>query len=171
MRAAIGLFLVIPCLAVAGPKKKAPKAPPPTLCTADEEVVANCVDTDKKKKLTQVASVCASKGLDKTKGTLQFRYGKPGAPAELTAPESPSHPSKVFKFEYVNLGMGYSQGLKFMVQDKPASFDFGEGKFGDGIVTVSVGEGPKAISLSCMDSEFNLSTEIAAGYGIPTSEE
>jgi len=58
-----------------------------TLCTNQEKIIFSC-STGKK-----IVSVCASKDLSASAGTLQYRFGKKGA-VEATVPAAAAHPKK-----------------------------------------------------------------------------
>jgi len=62
-----------------------------TLCQADEEVIFSCANKNKK-----IVSMCASKPLTATQGTLQYRFGTKGH-IELAYPADAMSPAKAFE--------------------------------------------------------------------------
>ncbi len=70
----------------------APAAPQPTLCGRDEKIVLSCAVGGGK-----ILSVCASRDLGEGRGSLQYRFGKPGKP-ELTYPRTGVDPHEAFKY-------------------------------------------------------------------------
>ena len=173
MRIVSAVVLALPLLASAGKKPKAPKAPPPTLCAAEEKVMANCVSTDKKKKVTTVASVCASRDLAADKGTLQFRMGTAGQPAEVTFPEAPAHPARHFKLSLMNVPhQGFSHALQFSAGGKGYEFSHGGNYMEDRLMTsVRVEENGKSTSYVCGEYQFDFDMSSPGDYGIPETEE
>jgi hypothetical protein len=63
----------------------------PSLCGAGEAAVFSCPVGKGK-----FASLCASTDLGEQRGTLVYRFGRPGA-LELVFPETPSHPRELFR--------------------------------------------------------------------------
>jgi hypothetical protein len=69
-----------------------PAARAATLCQPDEVVVYHCA----LRASPQVVSVCASPGLTRTGGGLQFRHGAPGMPVERVYPADPAGAQALF---------------------------------------------------------------------------
>ncbi|MBK9393149.1 MAG: hypothetical protein IPN40_04395 [Uliginosibacterium sp.] len=63
-----------------------------TLCKADEVVIFHCA----LRASPQVVSVCASPGLTRTVGGLQFRLGAPDTPVERVYPADPAGAQALF---------------------------------------------------------------------------
>lgn len=66
-----------------------------TLCQADEVVIFNCALRDS----PRLASVCASPGLTRVAGSLQFRLGAPGQVAEHVYPADPAGAQALFYWQ------------------------------------------------------------------------
>lgn len=69
-----------------------PAARAATLCQPDEVVIFHCA----LRASPQVVSVCASPGLTRTVGGLQFRHGAPGMPVERVYPADPAGAQALF---------------------------------------------------------------------------
>jgi len=94
-------------LAVAGaaaPVSAAGKAA--TLCKPDETIVFSCGAG------ARVASICASKGVSKDQGTMQYRFGAPDK-LELAYPAAPGKPADSFKGGWMSYSGGGGAYLKF----------------------------------------------------------
>lgn len=59
-----------------------------SFCTSTESVVFACTTGSK------LVSVCASRNLSSTAGYVQYRFGKPGEPLEMSLPAGEVHPLK-----------------------------------------------------------------------------
>lgn len=66
-----------------------------TLCQADEVVIFSCALRDS----PRLASVCASAGLTRVAGSLQFRLGTPGRAAEQIYPADPAGAQALFYWQ------------------------------------------------------------------------
>lgn len=95
----------------ATPPKPAPRATPSqtSFCTPMEKVIFACRAGGK------MVSVCASKDASRTKGLLEYRFGKPDSsePLEITLPEVPTSPSKAATGENVPFAGGGGTWLRF----------------------------------------------------------
>ena len=77
-----------PLLQQAQAAAPAPGASQASFCTSTETVVFSCRTGAK------MVSACASTDAGRSKGYLQYRFGKPGDPLELSLPESQVAPAK-----------------------------------------------------------------------------
>lgn len=100
---------------------------PRSLCASNEHVVWSC-ETQKERKL---ASVCTSKDLDKSRGYVQYRFGRPGQ-VELEFPKERAGSQSAFKYarytrplvtmlnlKFVNNGFTYTVGDDDNEEEKP----------------------------------------------------
>jgi hypothetical protein len=104
---------------------------PASLCTQGERVLWSC-ETAKERKL---ASLCASKDLDKTRGYLQYRFGRSGQ-VEMEFPRERVNTQTAFKYsrytrplvthlklEFVNDGFTYTISDDSNSEEKPSRRD------------------------------------------------
>ncbi|WP_158813852.1 hypothetical protein [Methylocapsa sp. S129] len=96
--------LVLWAVGIAAPAMAAGKAV--TLCKPDELVVFSCSAG------VRYASVCASKGVSKSQGTMQYRFGSP-AKLELVYPAAPGKPAEDFKGGSLMFSGGGGAFLRF----------------------------------------------------------
>jgi len=102
-----------------------------SLCARGETVVWNC-ETVKERKL---ASVCGSKDLDRARGYVQYRFGRPGK-VELEFPRQRTNTQSAFKYsrytrplvtylklEFVNGGVSYTISDDSNSEERPARRD------------------------------------------------
>jgi hypothetical protein len=68
---------------------------PGSLCANDEKIVFSCATG----KTGKIVSLCASKGLTKDSGYLQYRFGLPGK-IELEFPQAREQTQKAFKYSH-----------------------------------------------------------------------
>lgn len=98
-----------------------------SLCVSNERVVWSC-ETLKERKL---ASICTSKDLDKSRGYVQYRFGRPGQ-VELEFPKERAGSQAAFKYarytrplvtmlnlKFVNNGFTYTIGDDDNEEEKP----------------------------------------------------
>jgi hypothetical protein len=78
-----------------------------SFCTPRETVVFTCYTGAK------LVSVCASPNLSPTAGYVQYRFGKPGEPLEITLPEGEVHPRKAAYGTNVGYSGGGASWLRF----------------------------------------------------------
>ncbi|CAN5905678.1 hypothetical protein BH11PSE3_BH11PSE3_33560 [soil metagenome] len=80
-----------------------------SLCSKDESVVFSCRSGGK------LVSVCASQAAGPARGTLHYRFGKPGPgePLELALPEAPTPPAKAATGQSVPFAGGGGAWLRF----------------------------------------------------------
>lgn len=78
---------------------------PGTLCRASEAVVFACAAGEKR------VSVCAAPG--QGGGTVQYRFGRPGAAPELSLPASPGRPASVASGDTLMYSGGGGAWLRF----------------------------------------------------------
>ncbi len=100
MRFILLSFVAISCLAWPC------QAAVPSLCKADETVVFSCSTG------AHVASLCASKNISKSEGTMQYRYGK-GDKLDLTYPDPAGKPADVFTSGTLMFSGGGGAYLRF----------------------------------------------------------
>lgn len=104
---------------------------PKSLCASDERVVWSC-ETERERK---IASICSSKDLDKSKGYVQYRFGRTGQ-VELEFPKERSGSQSLFKYarytralvtmlklEFVNNGFTYTIRDDYNDEEKPSRRD------------------------------------------------
>lgn len=121
-----------------------------SLCSQGERVVWSC-ETVKERK---IASLCSSKDLDKTRGYLQYRYGRMGQ-VELEFPRERANTQAAFKYsrytrplvtflkvEFVNNGFTYTISDDDNEEEKPARRDAS-------ITVTPSGTNAKETSLRC----------------------
>jgi hypothetical protein len=102
-----------------------------SLCSQGERVVWSC-ETLKERK---IASLCSSKDLDRTRGYVQYRYGRAGQ-VELEFPGERANSQAAFKYsrytrplvtflkvEFVNNGFTYTISDDDNEEEKPARRD------------------------------------------------
>ena len=123
---------------------------PRSLCTALEQVVWSC-ETARQGKL---ASICSSKELDKSRGYVQYRFGRPGQ-VELEFPKERVGTQSAFKYsrytralvtylklEFVNSGFTYIVSDDSNSEEKPARRDAG-------ISVEPIGTDIKPVTMRC----------------------
>jgi hypothetical protein len=66
-----------------------------SLCTRDEQILFSCKVSDASK----LISLCGSRQLTKTKGYIQYRFGKAGAP-ELQFPQKLENTQTAFRYSH-----------------------------------------------------------------------
>lgn len=123
--------LVVSATIIAG-AAAAPAAPAPSasqqasFCTPQETVVFACPVGSK------LVSVCASRDLNARSGYMQYRFGKPGEPLEMTLPAGFAHPSRAATGENVPFSGGAGTWLRF--RNGPVSYVVysGIGRWGPG---------------------------------------
>jgi hypothetical protein len=108
----------------AHPAPQAAKQARSSFCAPAETVLFECRTGAK------LVSVCASSDASPTKGSLQYRFGKPGASAEITLPEPPSIPSKSASGETVAFSGGGGAWLQFHKGEYAYVVYTGIGKWG-----------------------------------------
>ncbi len=101
MRLVFGLSLIA-MASVSSPSLAAA----PSLCKADELTVFSCSTG------AHVASVCASKGVSKSEGTMQYRYGK-GDKLDLVYPDPAAKPADIFTSGSLTFSGGGGAYLRF----------------------------------------------------------
>lgn len=103
-------------------------APPPakqtTFCTARETLLIGCTTGAK------LVSVCASQDLDRSKGYIQYRFGKPSEPLEQVVPEGFVHPSKAITGNNETYAGGGAVWLRFRKGDYAYVVYSGIGRWG-----------------------------------------
>ncbi|MEO7055446.1 MAG: hypothetical protein ABI281_05750, partial [Caldimonas sp.] len=67
------------------------------LCSADEQAIFSCVVAGSGK----TVSLCASKALEKGRGTLAYRFGRPGR-IELTFPDAAAAGDSLVQFRHAH---------------------------------------------------------------------
>jgi hypothetical protein len=119
MLTAVSMLWLAACKEAPRPAPDAPKpvasapatAPAPTtadsFCTSGETIVFNCQTADKR------VSVCASRTLSPAEGYVQYRFGKPGAPLELTLPAGEVHPLKAAYGAFDGYSGGGASWIRF----------------------------------------------------------
>lgn len=91
-------------------KPAAPKKPAPvqtSFCTPNETIVFACRTGGK------LVSVCASRDASPKRGYVQYRFGKPGEPLELTLPEGEVSPPRAAAGESVPYSGGGAAWMRF----------------------------------------------------------
>ncbi|MBK7658063.1 MAG: hypothetical protein IPJ28_02425 [Betaproteobacteria bacterium] len=85
------------------------KAPAESFCTPQEDVIFAC------RAGAKLVSICASKDASPTKGSVQYRFGKPDpkAPLELKLPEVPTLPPKTATGTNVPFAGGGGTWMRF----------------------------------------------------------
>lgn len=78
-----------------------------SFCTPQETVIFTCVSGNK------LISVCASSSITSKTGYLQYRFGTPGQPLEITLPEGEVHPLKAAFGQYEPYAGGGMSWLRF----------------------------------------------------------
>ena len=78
-----------------------------SFCTPQETVVFNCASGKK------LISVCTSNTITAKSGYLQYRFGTPGQPLEITLPEGEVHPLKAAFGQYEPYAGGGMSWLRF----------------------------------------------------------
>jgi hypothetical protein len=78
-----------------------------SFCSPAEAIVFEC------RLGAKLVSVCASKDASPTRGTLRYRFGKPGSPLELELPATPTVPRKAANGETVAFSGGGGAWLRF----------------------------------------------------------
>ena len=169
--------LVVSATIIAG-AAAAPAAPAPSasrqasFCTSQEFIVFACPVGSK------LVSVCASRDLNARSGYMQYRFGKPGEPLEMTLPEGFVHPSRATTGESVPFSGGGGSWLRF--RNGPVSYVMytGIGRWGPGGRTaekqgVVVEKGGKRIaSLKCSGKLVSeLGPELFQKAGITTRKD
>jgi hypothetical protein len=96
--------LALALMGAAAPAQAAGKAV--TLCKPDEAVVFSCSSG------ARYASVCASKDISKSQGTMQYRSGSPDK-LELIYPQTPGQPAKDFTGGWLMFSGGGGAFLRF----------------------------------------------------------
>lgn len=104
---------------------------PSSLCAQNEQVVWSC-ETVRERKL---ASICSSKDLDRTRGYVQYRFGRVGR-VELEFPRQRAGTQSAFKYsrhtrplvtylklEFLNNGVSYTISDDSNGEEKPARRD------------------------------------------------
>ena len=149
--------LIVRATVVAG--KSAAPAPPAastsqtSFCTPMETVVFAC-RTGKK-----LVSVCASKDLSPKAGYVQYRFGDPAEPLEMTLPEGFVHPSKAAYGATESFSGGGGAWLRFRNGKTGYVVYTGIGKWGRNGATLSKAgivveqNGKQAANLSCSTKE------------------
>jgi hypothetical protein len=102
------------------------KAPAESFCTPQEEVIFACRTGAK------LVSVCASKDASPTKGSVEYRFGKPDpkAPLELKLPEAPMLPPKAATGTNVPFAGGGGAWMRFRKGEYAYVAYSGIGKWG-----------------------------------------
>jgi hypothetical protein len=95
---------LILAIGAAAPAVAAGKAA--TLCSPDEIVVFSCG------RGAHLASICASKDISKTQGTMQYRFGSSGK-LELVHPATPGKPVENFKGGWMSYSGGGGAFVRF----------------------------------------------------------
>jgi hypothetical protein len=78
-----------------------------SFCTPQESVIFTCATGSK------LVSVCASRTITAKSGYLQYRFGTPGQPLEITLPEGEVHPLKAAHGQYEPYAGGGMSWLRF----------------------------------------------------------
>jgi hypothetical protein len=78
----------------------------PSLCKADELTVFSCSTG------AHTASICASKEISKSSGTMQYRYGK-GDKLDLVYPDPAAKPADIFTSGTLSFSGGGGAWLRF----------------------------------------------------------
>ena len=125
----------------------------PSLCGSDEQVFFNCLMKGSAKRV----SLCGSRSLDRDKGYLQYRFGRPGA-IELEFPKERLGSPRQFRFaHYVRYQVDRTElgfengGYQYVLYDdyegeqKPARRERGVSVTGSGAAS-------KIVDLVCGDS-------------------
>ncbi len=99
-------FLLLASLASALPPTAYAADDRPSLCTPAETAIFSCAVGGK------IVSLCGSRDLSETAGTMIYRYGRKGA-VELTYPEKPVHPREAFTASGVGMSAGLGDYLRF----------------------------------------------------------
>ena len=119
MLTAVSMLWLSACKEAPRPATELPKpvvaatAPAPAATTADsfctpaESILFNCQTGDKR------VSVCASRMLSSADGYVQYRFGKPGAPLELTLPAGEVHPLKAAYGAFDGYSGGGASWMRF----------------------------------------------------------
>lgn len=114
-----------------------------SLCVAGEQALFACPIGKK------LVSVCASKDLDESKGSMQYRFGTPEK-LELVHPEVPAHPSKHFKFQRTYSRVEAAEILELAFQRGNVSYAvFTESIKGKNAAGINVTVGGKLTTLKC----------------------
>lgn len=108
----------------------------PSLCTKDEVTEWSCTAGRK------VYSLCASRDLGPTSGTLQYRAGKKGSKPELAFPDPATHPKGHFVLNIV------SRGATLSFSNKGYTYYVYEPLAGQTVIDVSKGDTPIG-SITC----------------------
>jgi hypothetical protein len=97
-----------------------------SLCTAEETTIFACRTGNK------MVSVCASKDAGPAAGSLQYRFGKPGAsePPEMTLPEQRLPPAKAATGDTLMFSGGGGAWLRFTKPPVAYTLYTGIGKWG-----------------------------------------
>jgi len=82
----------------------------PSLCTPAETAIFSCAVGGK------IVSLCGSRDLSATAGSMTYRYGRKGA-IELTYPETPAHPREAFTAAVVGMSAGGGDFVRFVRSD------------------------------------------------------
>jgi hypothetical protein len=118
-------------IGAAAPAAAKPAAAPAQAshCTPAETVVFSCATG------SRIASVCASRQVSPTAGYVQYRFGKPGDPLEMSLPEGQVHPRKAAYGEAVPFAGGGGAWMRF--RNGPTGYVVysGIGKWGPGGAT------------------------------------
>ena len=107
-----------------------------SLCTKDEVTEWSCTAGRK------VYSLCASRDLGPTSGTLQYRAGKKGSKPEFAYPDPATHPKGHFVLNIV------SRGATLSFSNKGYTYDVYEPLTGQTVIDVSKGPTPLG-SITC----------------------
>jgi len=117
-----------------------------SLCTKDEVTEWSCNSGRK------VYSLCASRDLGPTTGTLQYRAGKKDGKPEFAYPEPAAHPRGHFTLQIVSRGATLSfsnKGYDYYVYEPLAGqtvIDVGKGN--KPLASISCGQGAETLTLT-----------------------
>lgn len=136
----------------------------PSHCTAEEKTVFSCSVGEK------TVSVCASKELSPTAGSIQYRFGSEGHP-EIRLPDPAAHPATAAKGGTLMYSGGGGAFLRFSKGEYNYVVYTGSGKGWkkDGVV---VDKGGKLIAnFRCKGAPVSeLGPEFFQGSGMPEDE-
>jgi hypothetical protein len=142
-------------------------APPVTLCSADETVAFSCALSAKK-----LVSLCASPGISRTSGYLQYRFGRRSR-IELEYPDKTVRPEAAFSYTQFNFAKGGTSAIAFTVGAFRYSLFRTTSAFGYNGTGVIVDEnGRRKAYLACDDRTVVTDSDIfyrLSGLGLPNA--